>query len=543
MAKNSGALHSGGNSKPLRHIPRHIHCDFAVVGSGLAGSSAAYLLSRFGDVVLVAKEPPDASNSHLAQGGIAAAMAMADAPQLHALDTLRAGAGLSDPQAVARLTQRAPELMRWLMEVGVQFDKDPSGKLSLGLEGAHSHPRILHAGGDATGKNTLAALTKALAQIPAVQRVPGRALRLIRTPIGNRVIGVYAVASDRQDERQDVFVFARHAVVLATGGAGQLFAHTTNPSGATGDGIALAYEAGAKVRNLEFVQFHPTALNTEGNPKFLISEAVRGAGARLIDDRGQKVMDGVAPQGDLSPRDVVARRIYELQQAQRQVYLDARQVQDFERRFPTIAQRLQAEGMDASSTPIPVTVAAHFLMGGITTTLTGQTNVPGLYALGEVASSGVHGANRLASNSLLECVAMAHELKDHYKDTTARTHFAAAGAFDRAERFPDSDLPDLDEVKAGAFVPDPPEVLSKVQQIMWSAAGIVRDKTGLSWGLEQIGVLSDAFLRSPALLTSTLILRCALVREESRGAHYRSDFPAQNTLLQGRDTTLTQSAQ
>jgi L-aspartate oxidase len=512
--------------------------DYVIVGSGLAGTAAAYWLSQHGDVALISKEPPMKSNSFAAQGGIAAAIGPGDHPKRHVDDTLLAGNDLCNEASVRLLAHRAPELMRWLIDIGVPFDRDASGHLALGLEGAHRMKRILHAGGDATGKNVMQTLTQVVRQCPNVHRMHDIHVMSLVKNHHHRVIGVLAkrdipsevpgseqVNAERHGSAQGVmFVLARRATILATGGAGQLFLHTTNPLGATGDGIALAYKAGANVCNLEFVQFHPTALNVDTNPRFLISEAVRGAGAKLMDEHGTPIMTH-HPLGDLAPRDVVARSIYERLQAGAKVYLDTRSITDFPARFPTIYERCVHHGLYPGTDPIPVCPAAHFMMGGIAATMAGETSVPGLYAIGEVASTGVHGANRLASNSLLECLVMAFELSNQLQ--LAEDEVGSSGDFS------------VDESSFTPMQRDTNEVLDSVRRILWQSAGIVRHAETLRAGLNRIQALHRLHPDSPALCTASLILESALRREESRGAHYRSDFPVQNPVLNHVDTVLS----
>ena len=500
---------------------RILAVDFAVIGSGLAGSATAHLLSAAGDVALLSKGLPTGSNSHTAQGGIAAAIGPDDAPDLHAKDTLDAGDGLCDAGAVRRLVARAPQMVDWLTTVGVVFDEDAAGRMAFGLEGAHSRARILHAGGDATGAHLLAPLTEAIDRNPRVERiVAGEVRALLRTSAG--VCG--ALVDDGAGNR--LFILARRGTILATGGVGQLYAHTTNPAGATGDGVALAYEAGAVIRNLEFIQFHPTALRQSSHPQFLISEAVRGAGAQLVDGAGRPILAD-HPQGSLAPRDVVARRMDEVRRGGGEVFLDARRVEEFVERFPTIYAACRAAGADPRADLLPVSPAAHFSMGGVRTGLAGETTVAGLSAVGEVASTGVHGANRLASNSLLECLVMAHELADRLR--AQDTRFAADGL-------------DMEEAARSGFAAIDGKVMDELRTVMWECAGIVRDGDGLRDGLRRLRQLAHQAPRAAPLLTARLIVESALWREESRGAHYRTDFPEHSAHFASCDTLVDKRA-
>lgn len=492
--------------------------DFVIVGSGLAGSVAAYLLSAQGNVLLLSKALPAESNSFAAQGGIAAAIAPNDDTNLHAQDTLKASAKLGNSTVVAYLTETAPKVVHWLRDIGVPFDNNSSGDFSLGLEGAHSRQRILHAGGDSTGRKVMETVTAALEGNPRIQRVPNvHIVSLIQNP-GKRVIG--ALGQVRDKSLEEIQFYARRAVVLATGGTGQLFKRTTNPSGATGEGLSLAHHAGASLRDLEFVQFHPTTLDLEGYPTFLISEAVRGAGAKLVDHLGKTIMQGY-PQEDLEPRDVVAREIYSRLQRGNRIYLDCRDIPDLQVKFPTIYARCSSYGINLSRDPVPVSPAAHFMMGGVVTDIAGATDVPGLYAIGEVASSGVHGANRLASNSLLECLVMAFALAEHMESTAieAENDFSQSGC-----RF--------------RLVQDSQELLDEVKGVMWEAAGIVRNASSLQNGLNALTNLQQHNPQSPAICSARLILQCALSRQESRGAHFRSDFPKLNKELNHVNTVV-----
>jgi len=489
--------------------------DYVIVGSGIAGLFCALLAAEHGRVLVVTKAALEESNTRYAQGGIAAAVGPADTPSEHLEDTLGAGAGLCEPGPVGVLTSLAPERIADLVAYGVEFDRE-HGHFSLGREGAHSRNRILHAGGDATGFRIETALCGAIqsAGVDVRERHFLTDLLLER----GRARGISVISPEgRQLEFE-----GRH-VVIATGGSGQLYRYTTNPPIATGDGLAVAYRAGAAVADLEFYQFHPTALALAGAPPFLISEAVRGEGGILRDSTGRAFMLDYDPRGELAPRDIVSRAIaHELRRGP--VYLDVTHLPRdlMRRRFPTIASFLAERGIDLSRQPIPVAPAAHYQMGGILTSSWGETTLPDLYACGEVASTGVHGANRLASNSLLEGIVFASRvvratLGDHEPDPTSPL------------------LPPLvlDDPLAGAESGEPPS-LSELQSLMWENVGLTRDGEGLAAAAATLrgwaGALDSADGQSERELANlatvgSLMAVAGLRREESRGAHHRSDFP------------------
>ncbi|MDQ1121741.1 L-aspartate oxidase [Microbacterium trichothecenolyticum] len=475
-----------------------------VVGSGIAGLTAALHAHESGCLVTVVTKGALAdTNTRWAQGGIAAVTAPDDHVASHAADTLTAGAGLNDPAAVDVLVAEGPARIRELVERGVAFDRAADGDFSRGLEAAHAVPRILHAGGDATGAVIQAAL--------------GDAVRAAGITVREHALLRYLIVTDGRAggvELADGERLAADAVILATGGAGQLYAHATNPAGATGDGIAAAIRAGAAVADLEFVQFHPTALAV-GAP-FLVSEAVRGEGATLIDDTGRRFAFDAHPDGELAPRDVVARANARAMAAQggRPVRLDATALgaERLAQRFPTIDAAVRERGLDWAREPIPVTPAAHYLMGGVVTDLDGRTNVPGLYAVGETARTGVHGANRLASNSLLEGAVFG-----------ARAGTAVA----RDTSWPV--VPLATAVMAATAADDaPPFSRAALQQLMWNAAGLVRDADGLA---RAAGVLAAwATVSTPMsveddnlLLVASHVVAAAQTRTGSVGAHFRAD--------------------
>jgi L-aspartate oxidase len=489
-----------------------------VVGSGIAGMTAALEAVDSYDVTLLTKADLAQSNTRYAQGGVAVVIdAMADpgAPRLgdtvesHVADTLVAGAGLSDPETVRILCEEGPEVIDELVARGVQFDRR-DGELSHGLEAAHAYARILHAGGDATGAGIAYALIDRVRESRVVVREQTTVVDLVverGTVVGVRLLGGEELRAD--------------AVILATGGAGQLYPYTTNPEVATADGLGMALRAGTIAADLEFYQFHPTSLDAPGN--FLVSEAVRGEGAVLIDADGKRFMLGVHPDAELAPRDVVARGI--AQQMARQpgipVRLDATALgaEFLAKRFPNIDAACRAQGYDWGVVPIPVTPAAHYYMGGIRTDEWGRTSVPGLYAIGEAACNGLHGANRLASNSLLEGAVYGTRVVKAIRDPKPVVPFA-----DDWSAPLDLDLsedPGAEDVSR-----------ADLQQIMWDAAGLARTGADLEQAAAELRrwrspAVTDAKAAEDAnlLVVARAVIASALARQESRGGHYRTDFP------------------
>jgi L-aspartate oxidase len=517
--------------------------DVLIVGGGAAGLYTALCLPRTLRVGLITKDSLSVSASDWAQGGIAAAIAPEDSPTLHIEDTLKAGAGLCNSAAVQLLVEKAPECVRSLVEMGVAFDRK-DGDLALTLEAAHSRRRVLHAA-DATGRAMVSTLAAQVLDRDNIE-VLSQAFVLnlwMQSEICRGVCLLY--------EHQLCWLQAG-AVVLASGGGGQVFAQTTNPTISTGDGVAMAWRAGAELCDLEFVQFHPTALTYPGAPRFLISEAVRGEGAHLIDDRGHRFTFDYHPAGELAPRDVVSRAIFSHLQknasGSAHVWLDLSPIppDTIRHRFPNIIQVCQQWGIDLFTQPIPVAPAAHYWMGGITTDTDSRTSIPGLYTVGETASTGVHGANRLASNSLLECLVFGAQLA-HLTPLTL-----IPNPPDRA--LPPIALPPLAPIQ---------EWRQELPQLMWQSAGICREQQTLEKAIAQVEswqqefeTMSESTLSYIAnasgqnisltdgqvthlriwsethnlLDISALVLKSALFRTESRGGHYRTDYPQTDPL-------------
>jgi len=506
--------------------------DFLIVGGGIAGLRAAIGLAAAGRVLILTKADPAESNTGYAQGGIAAAIGDDDSPALHAADTIRAGDNLCDEAAVRVLVEDGPRYVHELLEWGTRFDREPGGRPALGREAAHSVRRVLHAG-DATGREIGRVLWERVRALPAVEIID-HALVTELCVEGGRVSGV--AFFDAQGARQEA---RARATLLATGGAGQVFRETTNPAVATGDGIALAYRAGARVADLEFVQFHPTALNLPGAPRFLISEALRGEGARLVNAAGEPFMTRYHADGDLAPRDVVARGIArEAEQTAGPVtltlaHLDADYVR---RRFPTIDDMCRRLGLDLARDPIPVGPAAHYIMGGVDTDESARTSLPGLYAAGEVACTGLHGANRLASNSLLEGLVFGARAAAAMQETPRAARIKSDRVLVAGSWL--APVGPVDE-RAAATDGRSPATADAVRDLMWRHVGLFRSREGLA---SAVAALDEAY--SGAATPSTadrwrhvnlvtvarLIARAALRREESRGGHFRADFPVRDDL-------------
>jgi len=498
--------------------------DVLVLGSGVAGLSAVVRARRAGlSVTVVTKGELGWSATRYAQGGVAAALDRADdSPELHGSDTLGAGGGLCDPDAVRVLAGEGPERVRELIALGAHFDRvDGRGELARAREGGHSVARVVHAGGDATGAEIERTLVVAVRESGAEIREGWLASDLLVDD--GRVAGVRGWGPDGVEALR-----ARH-VVIATGGAGQCFAVTTNPALSTGDGIAMAMRAGVAVADLEFMQFHPTALHHPSMPRPLLSEALRGEGAIVRDEHGAPFMRDEHPLADLAPRDVVAKAISRrlIERDLDHLWLDATAIDDFAARFPTISQACAAVGLDPTSDWLPVAPAAHYLSGGVCTDLDGATTLPGLWACGEAACSGVHGANRLASNSLLEGLVFAARAVDAI--VAGRDRCRATGVL----RHPLAVEP-LAVPRGVTTAPGPP-IREELQRIMTRDAGVLRSATSLERATDALAALVPTEVESANLLAvSTTLVRAATARRESRGTHTRQDFPEASPEFLGR---------
>jgi L-aspartate oxidase len=497
--------------------------DFLVIGAGIAGLRAAIELAPAGRVMVLVKREVADSSTQFAQGGIAAALSDEDEISLHLQDTLSAGDGLCNPEAARVLVEDAPERIEELIAWGTQFDREGT-KLTFGREGAHSRNRILHAHGDSTGREIQRALYAKAKTLPEITvREFEFSTDLVME--NGRVIGVRVI-----DDHGTHSTIHASAVLLATGGMGQLYVNTTNPPVATGDGVAMAYRAGAEVTDLEFIQFHPTALYLKKAPRFLLSEALRGEGAYLRNMEMMRFMSKYHPMGELAPRDVVARAImHELERVRAKepvVYLDLTHLDEghIRKRFPRIYATCMQYNIDITSEFVPIRPAAHYAMGGVRTDLHGRATLPGLYAAGEAAGTGVHGANRLASNSLLEGLVFGaragRKMRDELKAPSQRTASLPPAAY--------SNGPVSIPVDAS---------ISELQELMWKNVGIVRTGSGLKDAIKRLGEIGEKVSRPHSRrefegrnlqIAGTLVARSALAREESRGAHYRTDHPDHN---------------
>jgi L-aspartate oxidase len=501
------------------------HYDYIIVGSGIAGLYIALLAIQRGSVLILTKGSIDDCNTKYAQGGIAVAMGKDDSPELHFNDTMAAGAGLSDPEAVRILTEQAADCIADLIRLGVPFDT-LNGEITLTREAAHSVPRIMHAGGDATGEHIEVTLSRQVHSSPI--KVLENCLATEILVSKGRVVAVKALDS----QTGSVDEYRCQFLILATGGAGKLFKYTTNSDVVTGDGIALAFETGAEISDTEFFQFHPTVLRLPGVAPFLISEAVRGEGGILRNVEGHRFMPGYTPKGELATRDIVARSIVlEMKKTHSdRVFLDVTHLPSrlITTRFPHIYRFCREHGLDITRGLIPVAPAAHYVMGGVKVNTWGETSIAGLFAAGETACTGVHGANRLASNSLLESVVFSKRIVER-TEMTARPRRGRK----RSGKTVYCSLPERESL---ARVP--PLNLPNLQALMWDKVGIIRSGKSLK---EAAGILAawQRLLPEPGdrpsyelnnlVLCARLVTEAALLREESRGAHFRTDFPETST--------------
>jgi len=492
-----------------------------VVGSGLAGLAAAYHSSKYGRVAVVTKSQLDISNSYYAQGGIAAVVGADDSAELHIEDTKTAGRGLCDSDSVEILVNEGRQRVLELIEMGMEFDKKDS-ELVLGLEGGHSRRRILHAGGDATGKLLTSFMLQKAKEQPSVSAFENvTAIRLLKQE--NCIVGLHAY--DFVTKKN--IIFKTKAVIIATGGLSRVFLRSTNPYTATGDGIAMAFEAGAKIADIEFIQFHPTALFVPGKEAYLISEAVRGEGAWLLNRKGERFMKDIHSLAELAPRDVVAFNIYKQLQNEKSdhLFLSLKHLdkQAVINRFTHIHQQLKEYGFDMTRDLLPVAPAAHYMVGGIRTNLDAETNISGLFVCGEAASTGVMGANRLASNSLLECLVFGKRASEK-----------AAKLANPDCRYSEVEPIHIDSKNEPLYL----EMQNEIASLMSENLGIVRNEAGMQKAVERLSEIESGYndfkneynlfkIRNTATVCK-LIAQAALVRHESRGGHIREDFQSEN---------------
>lgn len=499
-----------------------LECDVLVAGSGVAGLSAALRISGFAKVMLVTKSDLQVSTTRVAQGGIAACVDEHDDKEEHVRDTLVAGAGLCDPETTRILVDEGPERVLELLDrYHVEFDCREDGTLDLSKEGGHSRARVVHAHGDATGLEVETALGRELRRTPQVSLLENGFLLDLLVEDG---VCRGALVADRT--RKTLMVVWSKAVVLALGGMGETYLVTTNPSVCTGDGVAMAFRAGARVSDVEFVQFHPTALHIPEDPKFLISEAIRGDGARLVDVAGNRIMEGQHPLGELAPRDIVVARMVEVMKEQHvnHLFLDVTHMnpETVIRRFPTIYEHCLEAGIDITKDRIPVSPAAHYMSGGVRTDIWGETDIRSLYACGEVACTGVHGANRLASNSLLEGLVFAKRISERIEKTIALAPSGPGSpvSFSRKAQRPTAN----------------PELLrGNLREIMLDQVGTVRSEEGLNVAArflaQNMDILNSDYLEVRSMeiknmfTVANLITTAATLRKESRGCHRRRDYP------------------
>jgi L-aspartate oxidase len=516
---------SRNDPKPNQAAPTIERRGVVIVGAGLAGLFTALKLAPIPVTLVSGARLGEGASSYWAQAGIAAALAEGDSPEAHAADTIAAGAGIVDEVIALMMAREARDRIEDLLRYGVPFDKDLEGQLDLAREAAHGTRRILHVKGDTAGRAIMAALIEAARNTPSIEVLEGFAACGLTSRNG-RVTGV-ELAPVEATSLVPKLVLEASAVVLATGGAGQLFAITTNPRESRGEGIAIAARAGAVIADAEFVQFHPTAIDIGRDPAPLATEALRGEGAVLINKRGKRFMQGAHPDAELAPRDIVTRFVQRELASGRGAYLDCRKLgAGFVDSFPTVYSACRSAGIDPTKQPIPIAPAAHYHMGGVLTDDHGRTTLPGLWACGEVASTGAHGANRLASNSLLEAVVFGTRVA---RDLSRFLPLAAGATTEIKPMSSSEPLPTHRDDAADVQL---------LRRTMTDNVGVIRDASSLSTALRTIAALEDEAGEdrrfANMLVTAKLITAAALVRNESRGAHFRSDYPQANPNLAKR---------
>ncbi|MDP6850589.1 MAG: L-aspartate oxidase [Planctomycetota bacterium] len=525
------SIHSTLPQSPLNHLRADLRslpvyrCDALILGSGVAGLSTALSAADQGvHVMVLSKGALDDTNTRHAQGGMASAIGPNDSPALHSADSLAVGGGIAEDVVVDAFTTEGPAAVEWLEKLGMRLDRYPDGSVSLGKEGGHRMPRILHSGGTATGleiQRALGVAARAHSRIDFCEFTSG--IELLKDSEG-RVCGLLALMGSESSSPTPV-LFEADAIVAATGGSGQLFRETTNPDMATGDGLAMALRAGAELQDLEFVQFHPTILYLAGAARFLISEVTRGAGAHLVDREGNRFMPDEHPDAELAPRDVVSRAIFRrmIESGDTHVYLDFSEVKDPASRFPALARMTGEFGIQLSKEPVPVRPAVHYMIGGIRSSLDGHTNLEGLWAVGECASTGFHGANRMGSNSLLEGVVHGRKVGQNLADSLLPS----------PRRFLCPSLSQNQPVSGAQL--SLTDMTYSLKSLMWRQVGVERDAGGLQDALQRLetweGYLDRLcpFTREGVevlnmVQVSRMVVLAALTREESRGAHFRTDF-------------------
>ncbi len=504
-----------------------VRADVVVVGSGAAGLTVAAELAPRSVTLVTTSDLGQASSTSLAQGGVAVALDVGDSPATHAADTHAVGGGLTDPSAVELLTTEGPLLLRRMLEQGARFERSKQGSLALSREAGHTRRRVVRAGGDAMGTELIRLLVDIVRATPTVEALTNAQAHALLTDHEQRVRGVLV----RSTQGRWMRCLGR-AVVLATGGIGGLYRYTTNPPECTGDGLAMAARAGARLVDLEFVQFHPTVLDVGTHPMPLLTEALRGEGAVIVDETGERFLAG--PAGELAPRDVLARALWRHRKAGHDVFLDLRAITGLRQRFPTVHAACRRHGLDPTNQPLPITPAAHYHMGGVAADSHGQTSLPGLWACGEVACTGAHGANRLGSNSLLEALVFgAHLARDlAVADLPPLLPSSATGLATcyGASRSPGGG----DETPGRRW--RPPHAVGKLRELMWERVGLLRDASGLADAYDRLRELAEGagWAENGALLVARLITAAARARCESRGAHERADHPAQDKAWQRR---------